>query len=60
MGQVLVGMVLGALPGLVLVLVAQYLVEGEVQLTVGVAGIWLAVAGGVVGLVLALRRRRRR
>jgi hypothetical protein len=59
MGQVLVGMVLGALPGLVLVLVAQYLVEGEVQLTVGVAGIWLAVVGGVVGLVLALRRRGR-
>jgi cobalamin synthase len=37
----------GALPGLMLVLIAQIAIEGEQQLTVGVAGIG-AVAGAVV------------
>jgi hypothetical protein len=54
--RALVGAVLGALPGLLLVLVAQFGIEGEMQLTIGVWGIWLAVAGALIGLVIGLRR----
>jgi hypothetical protein len=46
----------GALPGLMLVLIAQIAIEGEQQLTVGVAGMWLAGIGAVAGAVVAGRR----
>jgi hypothetical protein len=48
---------LGAAPGLVLVLLAQFVIDGEMQLTVGAPGILLAVAGALVGLVYGSRRR---
>jgi hypothetical protein len=47
---------LGALPGLMLVLIAQFAIEGEQQLTVGVAGMWFAAVGAVAGMVIAGRR----
>lgn len=58
--QLLAGLGLGALPGVLLVLVAQFAVTGEPQLTVGVAGMWLAVLGAVAGFVVALLRTRGR
>lgn len=57
--RLLVGVLLGALPGVLLVLVAQFLVNGEPQLTVGVAGMWLAAAGALAGVIVALRRTRK-
>lgn len=56
---VLFAMLIGAAPGLVLVLLAQFVISGEMQLTVGAPGMLLAVAGGAAGLVLGLRRARR-
>jgi hypothetical protein len=58
--QLLAGLVLGVLPGVLLVLVAQFVVTGEPQLTVGVAGMWLAAVGAVAGFVVALLRTRGR
>jgi hypothetical protein len=58
--RLLVGALFGALPGVLLVLVAQFLVNGEPQLTVGVAGMWLAVAGALAGVIVALRRKHER
>jgi hypothetical protein len=55
----LVGALLGALPGVLLILVAPFLVNGEPQLTVGVAGMWLAAAGALAGVIVALRRTRK-
>lgn len=49
--RALVGMLLGAGPGLLLVLLAEYVVAGEMQLTVGAPGLLLAVVGAVAGLV---------
>jgi hypothetical protein len=46
----------GAIPGLILVFLAQFVIEGEMQLTVGAPGILLAIAGTLVGFVLGLRR----
>jgi hypothetical protein len=51
------GAVIGAVPGLILVLLAEYVIEGEMQLTVGAPGFLLAIAGAVAGLVVGLRRR---
>lgn len=48
----LVGMLIGAAPGAILVLLAQYVIAGEMQLTVGAPGIVLAVIGAAAGLVL--------
>lgn len=49
--------VIGATPGVVLVLLAQFVVTGEMQLTVGAPGLLLAVVGGVTGLVVGFVRR---
>ncbi|MDQ3938412.1 MAG: hypothetical protein M3253_07000 [Chloroflexota bacterium] len=57
--QVLAGLFLGLVPGLLLVLIAQFVITGEAQLTVGTAGLWLAAAGGGTGLLIAYRRSRR-
>lgn len=48
------GLVIGALPGVILVLLAQFVIEGEMQLTVGAPGILLAIAGAIIGLVVGL------
>lgn len=48
----------GATPGLLMVLVAQFLIEAEMQLTVGAPGFVLAAIGAVVGFLLGLRWRR--
>lgn len=46
---------IGALPGVVLILIAQFLIQGEMQLSVGVPAIWIALAGAGVGFALGLR-----
>lgn len=48
--------VIGAIPGLILVLLAQFVIEGEMQLTVGAPGIMLAIVGALAGLILGLTR----
>jgi hypothetical protein len=50
---------LATTPGVLLLLIAQFGIEGEQQLTVGVAGLWLTVIGAAVGVVLLARRIRR-
>jgi len=49
----------GAAPGLVLVLLATFVIQGEMELTVGAPGILIALAGAVTGAVYGLRRPRR-
>lgn len=58
--QALTGMTIGAMPGVILVLLAQFVIEGEMQLTVGAPGILLAIAGGLAGLIIATVRAIRR
>jgi hypothetical protein len=60
LGRALLGMVIGAVPGLILVLLAQFVIKGEMQLTVGAPGILLAIAGAVIGFVVGLMWRSRR
>jgi len=50
------GAAVGAVPGLVLVLLAQFVIKGEMQLTVGAPGIVLAVVGVVVGFAIGWSR----
>jgi hypothetical protein len=52
-----IGAIIGVTPGLILVLLAQFVIEGEWQLTVGAAGVLLGGGGAVVGFVLGLSRR---
>ncbi|HEX2259617.1 MAG TPA: hypothetical protein VHJ40_07725 [Actinomycetota bacterium] len=52
--------IVGAIPGLILVLLAQFVIEGEMQLTVGAPGTLLAIAGALVGFTVGLRRAARR
>jgi hypothetical protein len=54
--QGVVGAVTGMAPGLILVLLALFVIKGEWQLTVGAQGIVLAVAGVVVGCVVGVVR----
>ena len=53
--RLLVGLVLGLAPGVLLILLAQFAISGEQELTVGTAGMWLAAAGALIGPVAALR-----
>lgn len=55
----LTGMLIGATPGAILVLLAQFVIEGEMQLTIGAPGMLLAVAGGVAGIIVATLRHKR-
>lgn len=48
----LVGMVMGAIPGIVLVLIANRNQLGEVDLLLGVGGIMLAIAGALLGAIV--------
>jgi hypothetical protein len=50
------GAVIGAVPGVILVLLAQFVIEGEMQLTVGAPGILLAAVGGIAGFAVGWRR----
>lgn len=54
------GAVIGAIPGVILILLAEFVIEGEAQLSVGAPGIMLAAAGAVAGFVIGLRSGRRR
>jgi hypothetical protein len=54
------GFLLGAVPGVLIVLIAQLVIEGEQQLTFGVLGMWLAIIGAAAGLLVMLRRTGRR
>jgi hypothetical protein len=56
MGRGVSGAVIGAAPGLILVFLAEFVIEGEMQLTIGAPGILLAVAGAVIGFVLGWNR----
>ena len=53
--RVLTMTLIGAGPGLLLVLFATFAIDGEMQLTVGAPGILIAVVGGVGGLLVGLR-----
>ncbi len=44
-------------PGVILVLLTEFVIHGEIQLTVGALGVLLAVVGAIAGLVLGLNRR---
>lgn len=55
-GRGVAGGVIGALPGVALVVLAQYVIEGEMQLTIGAPGILLAVVGCVAGFVVGRSR----
>jgi hypothetical protein len=47
---------LGALPGLMLIVLARFVITGEMELTVGAPGFVLAPVGALLGLVIGLRR----
>ena len=53
--RAIAGAAIGALPGVILVLLAQFVIKGEMQLTVGAPGIMLAVVGAVAGFAVGLR-----
>jgi hypothetical protein len=53
----LLGMVIGAVPGVILVLIAQFVIKGEWQLTIGAPGLVLAGVGAIVGFILGASRR---
>ena len=60
LSQTFVGAVAGALPGAILFLVAQFLIEGEWQLTIGAPGMFIgvgvAIAGAVIGFLYPVRK----
>jgi hypothetical protein len=56
LSNVLLYALVGAFPGLALVLVAEFVIEGEMQLTVGAPGLVLAAVGAVLGAAFGLRR----
>ena len=47
---------IGAAPGLVLVLLATFVIQGEMELTVGAPGILIALTGAGAGFVYGIRR----
>ena len=52
----LLGAVVGALPGIIIVLIAQFVIVGEMQLSIGAPGILIAIAGAVAGAVFGFMR----
>lgn len=50
---------IGAVPGLIMVALAQFAIQGEMQLTIGAPGILLAIAGIIVGFGVGLYRQDR-
>lgn len=54
-GRGIVGALVGATPGILLVLLAQFVVSGEPQLTIGAPGIVIAGLGLVVGFGTGFR-----
>ena len=57
--RAIAGAAIGAMPGVILVLLAQFVIKGEMQLTVGAPGILLAVAGAVAGFAVGLQTNHR-
>jgi hypothetical protein len=55
-GRAVAGAVVGALPGVILVLLAQFVINGEWQLTIGAPGILIAVFGAILGAFVGSRR----
>jgi hypothetical protein len=53
----IVGAILGAQFGVVLILLADHVITGEWQLTIGTGGIVVAAAGAIIGGLLGLRSR---
>jgi len=56
LGRGLLGAVIGAAPGAVVVLLAEFVIKGEWQLTIGAPGMMLAVIGAIVGAVVMLNK----
>jgi hypothetical protein len=58
LGRGVAGAFIGSLPGMALILFAQFVVEGEAQLTVGAPGILLVPLGSIVGFAIGFGLRR--
>ena len=56
----ILGAAIGAAPGVVLVLLAQFVIKGEMQLTIGAPGIVVAAVGSIVGFIVGWGRSARR
>ena len=54
--RILIGALIGAIPGAIMVLLTIPL-SGEIELTLGVAGIFLAIVGMAVGAIIGARKR---
>lgn len=48
----LVGALIGVLPGLIMYLIAEFLIKGEWQLTIGAPGILIGICGAILGFAL--------
>lgn len=53
----LVGALIGVAPGLIMYLIAEFLIKGEWQLTIGAPGIVIGVAGAILGFALGVARK---
>ena len=56
MKRIIIGALVGVIPGGIMVLLTVP-VSGEVELTLGVGGIFLAVAGTIIGATVGARKR---
>ncbi len=56
MKRIIIGAVAGAIPGGIMVLLTVP-VSGEVELTLGVTGIFLAIIGLFIGAIVGTRKR---
>ncbi len=54
--RIIIGALIGAIPGGIMVLLTIP-VSGEVELTLGVSGIFLAAIGTVIGAIIGARKR---
>lgn len=54
--RALAGAALGAAPGIVMVLLAQFVIKGEMQLSIGAPGIVIAVLGLLLGFLFGWNR----
>ena len=50
--RAIAGAAIGAAPGVILVLLAQFVIKGELQLTIGAPGILLTVIGAIAGFLV--------
>ncbi len=54
--RIVIGAIIGAIPGGIMVLLTLP-VSGEVELTLGVGGIFLAIVGIIIGAIIGARKR---